>query len=368
MSNDPYAAARNLPTVKLLDRLLDFPSPPGREQEMAAFLQEYARNLGFPADIDAAGNVLVLASSTAADKSSPLQSFPRDTSGTIIAAHMDEIALVVSHVREDGTLKIVRSGGLFPKKMGERMVQILGDNETIEGVLSSGAGHGSDPYASLTWDDYWVITGLSKKQLTEKGIFAGTPIVPVRSGRGPFLFGDPENPFIAAWTFDDRMGVVTLLRLLDNLAKSPLTSDTPLLIAFTVHEEGGAHGAKFLNHQLNPGCFIAVDGCPLTPHTDANMFDGPAVWAKDGKTNYSHKILKAFTAAAQTTNTPIQRVIFETAFSDASSTYYVGGAPQIGTIGHPRENSHGFETAPLQIFQQVLTVLEEFVRSHLPCR
>lgn len=336
------------PSLALLTELLAIPSPPGREEHMAAFLQNKIREIGFETERDPAGNLLVRITSDAPGRP------------VILAAHMDEIALVVSRIEDDGRLRVVKSGGMMPHKLGERAMDILGDQEIVSGIVSSGAGHGAA--GALTWADYWVVTGLSAARLREKGIHPGAALVPAREGRGPILLGEPENPLVAAWTFDDRMGVLALLRLLEKLKKRPVQSARPLMVAFTVHEEGGAHGAKALTHRERPDVFIAVDGCPLIAGSGLKADNRPAVWAKDAKANYSRSLLMELEAAAHSVGIELQRAVLENAYSDASAAYDCGGVATFATIGHVRENSHGFEIASLGVCDTVPAVLEAFVR------
>lgn len=281
----------------------------------------------------------------------------------IMAAHMDEIALVVSRIEPDGKLRVLPSGRMSPVKLGERILQILGDVATVQGVGSSGQDHAGKQTAA-GWNEYRVTTGLTLAQLKEAGVYPGSAIVPVAEGRGPLIFGDPSNPLIAAWTFDDRLGIVALLRLLKLLKEEPVQLRCPLIIAFTVHEEGGAHGAKVLAHRERPEVFIAVDGCPLVPDCDLTANDCPAVWTKDLKTNYDHRLVMALCRAGESVGLSLQRALMPEAYSDASSCYDVGAAPRVGVIGHVRENGHGFEVASFGVMDNVLKVLYAFLEQH----
>lgn len=346
MNQNPHDA------VRLLDELLNIPSPPGREHRMAEFLTRKIGAMGYAVEADLAGNLTVRL---------PLESEARDEGTLIFAAHMDEIALAVSRIEPDGRLRVVRSGGMLPGKLGERMVQILGDREIITGVVSSGAGHGKGDRA-LAWSDYWITTGLTPAQLRERGIHPGAAVVPVREGRGPLVFGDPDDPLVAAWTFDDRMGLVALLRLLERLAAKPASLTRPVIVAFTVQEEAGCHGAKLLTHRLKPDIFIAVDGCPLAPEGGLDLKGGPVVWAKDAKANYDAGLIAAFGKAACSLGWNLQRAVLASAHSDASASLDAGAVPRIGIVGYVRENSHGFEVAQLKVFDQLPLLLEQFLR------
>ncbi len=94
------------------------------------------------------------------------------------AAHMDEIGLVVTKINLDGSLKVNKTGGLMPWKLGEGPVEILGDQETIVGVLSMGSTHTANAASQMiTWDDVQVLTGLLPAQLKAAGVRPGSTAV-----------------------------------------------------------------------------------------------------------------------------------------------------------------------------------------------
>ncbi len=339
------------PAVALLKELLDVPAPPGREAAMARLVRSKIEGLGFTPETDAAGNLLVR--------------FTRDKPGApvVLAAHLDEIALMVNRIEPDGRLRVTPSGGLMPHKTGERIFDILGDGPVLQGVLSCGSGHIRSLERSLDWSDYWVFTGLSEAQLRAAGVHEGAAMVPAREGRGPLLFGDPEDPFLAAWTFDDRMGMVALLRLLERLRDGLPLPSWPLIIAFTMHEEGGCHGAKVLAHREQPAAFIAIDGCPVMADAPLQLDGRPAIWIKDVKTCYDQRLIAALLRAADAAGVDLQRAVYSKPSSDASAVYSVGAAPAVALFGHVRENSHGFEVARLAVFDRVLEVLVQLLQT-----
>ncbi|MCI0578550.1 MAG: M20/M25/M40 family metallo-hydrolase, partial [Chloroflexi bacterium] len=259
------------PALKLLAELLAVPAPSGWENGLAAVVQRTLDEMEYGYEVDTAGNVLVRL-----DGREPTA--PR----CIFASHMDEIGFVVTRIEPDGRLCVDRSGGLLPWKLGESPVQILGDQETITGVLSMGSTHGADQgEKAITWRDVWVLTGLSPAQLQARGVRVGSAGVPVAAGRGPYVFGDAADPLVAAWTFDDRAGVMTLLRLLARLKEEGLRPYHPTIIAFVTSEELGGHGAKHLARQEQPAVFVAVDGAPIPAGVPLQIDGRPAIWSKD---------------------------------------------------------------------------------------
>ena len=55
--------------------------------------------------------------------------------------------------------------------------------------------------------------------------------------------------------------------------------------------------------------------------------------------------------------------MYDAAASDASLVYAAGGAERVATMGHPRENSHGYEVARLSVFDNVWRTLVAFVEN-----
>ncbi|MCB8976907.1 MAG: M20/M25/M40 family metallo-hydrolase [Ardenticatenaceae bacterium] len=339
------------PALQLFSELL-VASPSGREAVLAAIVRQKLTDWEIPHEQDGMGNVLVRL-----DGRSPQAPL------VIYAAHMDEIGLVVTKIDPDGRLQVSRSGGLMPWKLGEGPVEILGDQAAIVGVLSMGSTHTANAAnQAITWDDVRVMTGLSPEQLKAAGVRPGSTGVPIRERRGPVLFGDPADPLLGAWTFDDRMGVVALLRLLETLKREAIRPYHPTLMAFTVSEEVGGHGAKSLALREQPEIFISVDGAPMPPGTPLELDGRPAIWSKDRLGHYDQPLLQALCQAARDAGTELQPVVYDSAASDASLVYYAGGAQRIACMGQVRANSHGYEVARLSVFDHMLNTLVQFVR------
>ena len=192
--------------LELFEELLAAPAPSGREERIARIVCAKLDEMGY-ARRRLAKNILVSVDGQG------------DGPTCCISAHMDEIGLVVTAIEPAGSLRVDRSGGLMPWKIGEGPVEVLGDSASVIGVLSMGSTHTANGADGVTWADVRVITGLSSDQLAEAGVRPGSTGTVTRDRRGPVIFGDPADPLVGAWTFDDRMGVVALLRLLETMKK-----------------------------------------------------------------------------------------------------------------------------------------------------
>lgn len=340
----------NHPALTLFADLL-VPAPSGREERVAERVRAYLDGLGVAHEQDPGGNVLVR-----------LPGQEPDAATICYAAHMDEIGMVVTAIEPNGDLRVDRTGGLYPWKIGEGPVEIVGDGvESTIGVLSMGSTHGAGAgEGGVTWADVRIVTGLTPAALKARGVRPGSTAVPMRQMRGPVLFGPAQDPLVGAWTFDDRMGVVALLRLVERLHTTGAQPVHPTLIAFTVSEEVGGHGAKIVADRERPEIFISVDGSPIPPGTPLELDGRPGVWSKDRLAHYDQRLIRDLMAAAQQAGTELQPVVYDGAASDASLLSYSGGAYRIACVGHVRGNSHGYEIARLSVFDHLLETLAAF--------
>ncbi len=339
---------------KILDRfksLLYIPAPSSREQQIAHAVAAQIRQLGLEPQQDVGGTVTVTLEGQ--DPSLPVWCY---------AAHLDEIGMVVTRIRESGDLEVTRTGGLYPWKLGEAPVEIMGDTRSVLGILSMGSTH--TPQASekkIDWPDVWITTGLTTDSLAEAGVRAGTLVVPHASMRGPVLFGAEDDPLAAAWTFDDRLGCALLLELLADLQASGEKPRHPTVIAFVHNEEIGGFGAKNLARRLQPEAFIAIDGAPMPPGTPLKMDHRPATWSKDALGHYDFALMQALRTAGQEVGVEVQSVVYERAASDASMVYTSGLAERALVFGCVRENSHGYEILRVSVLENTLKTLHRFV-------
>lgn len=334
------------PALNIFRDLLAAPAPSGYERQIAQIVRGKLDALGYAHASDGAGNVFVRLPGQRTD--APL---------TCLAAHLDEIGFVVTGIDADGSLRVTRSGGLYVWKHGEGPVDVIGDFGMMTGILSMGSTHATPAGQAIDWEHVRIISGLTPAQLAEIGVRPGSAGTAARSICGPVTFGDPADPLVAAWTFDDRMGVVALLRLLEELRRDDIRPQQPTLVAFTTGEEVGGLGAKALALRERPQVFIAVDGCPTPPGTNLALDGRPGIWTHDRHGPYDQQLVRDLREAAHRAQTELQPAVYTSTASDASMVYAAGGAERVACFGHVRENSHGYEVARLSVFDNVLNTL-----------
>lgn len=167
----------------------------------------------------------------------------------MVAAHMDEIGFVVTHIEEGGFVRFHTLGGFDPKTLTAQRVNIHGKS-SIPGVLGTKPIHVMSADERLKMPkstDYFIDTGMKKEKL-EKIIKVGDPITWERE---LVEMGDCVN----CKSIDNRVSVFILIEALKILEDIPYD----LYAVFTVQEEVGLRGANVSTHTINPTFGIALD-------------------------------------------------------------------------------------------------------------
>lgn len=168
----------------------------------------------------------------------------------LIDAHIDQIGLVVTHITEDGFLKISGCGGIDRRILSAQQVVVLG-KEPVRGVICSVPPHlESDESKVPEMSEFCVDVGMSREQAEEK-ISLGDKIV--FAPHCEKLLGDR----LSGTALDDRCGVAAILRALDIVKEEALQCEVTVL--FSTQEEVGERGAKIAAFDIDPDIAIAVD-------------------------------------------------------------------------------------------------------------
>src|SRR5438094_5285049 len=107
-----------------LERLLTAPGPSGQEGPAAEAWREAARAFG-----DVSGDVL----------GSSWVRVPGTAGGPLLAivGHIDEIAIVVTHVGDDGLLAVRQLGGFDPRSVVAQRVELLTKDGPVAGIVGA---------------------------------------------------------------------------------------------------------------------------------------------------------------------------------------------------------------------------------------
>ena len=182
-----------------LKTLTEINAPSGHEQAIRRFLLDELKKLSFAPVLDRMGNVVVVKEGTG--------DAPRKR--VMVSAHMDEVGLIVTSATEDGYLRIAAAGGIDPRVLVSKRVTV-GDDK-LPGVIGAVPIHlqsAAERKHVLSMDELLVDIGAKNKDEAECKAPMGTYI----SFDTPYVeYGDG---FACGKAFDDRVGCLSLLRLL----------------------------------------------------------------------------------------------------------------------------------------------------------
>ncbi len=223
--------------IKLLKNICETPGAPGFENGVRNLVLKEIEDYVDDINIDNMGNVIAL------------KKGKDDTKSVMIAAHMDEIGFIVTHINDKGFLKFHPLGGFDPKTLTSQRVIVHGKKNTV-GVM------GSKPIHVMTTEeknrvpkvqDYYIDLGLEKSEV-DKIVKVGDPVT---RERGLIEMGDCIN----CKSLDNRISVFVLIEALKKIK----TPDFNTYAVFTVQEEVGIRGAQVATQKIKPDFGFGLD-------------------------------------------------------------------------------------------------------------
>jgi len=224
--------------LKLLKKICETPGAPGFEKKIREVVIKEIKPLCDSIDIDNMGNVVAFKKGKKNKK-------------VMVAAHMDEIGFIVTHIGDKGFVFFHTLGGFDPKTLTSQRVIIHGKKDVI-GVMGSKPIHVMSPEERTKMPkttDYFIDCGLSKKDV-EKYVSVGDAITRERE----FIeLGDCVN----CKSLDNRVSVFVLIETLKKLKGKSIPYD--LYGVFTVQEEVGIRGANVSALKIQPDFGFGLD-------------------------------------------------------------------------------------------------------------
>lgn len=249
----------------------------------------------------------------------------------LLAAHMDEVGLIVCGARDDGLLRFQSVGGIDPRVLVSKAV-LCGD-AGIPGVIGAKAIHlqsADDRARVLGFDKLFIDIGAKDKAEAERLCPMGTYCT----------FDSPLSPLgegcVVGRALDDRIGCLNLLRALSHGYAGKLTC------AFTVQEEVGLRGATAVSRRLDNDLAIVLETTTANDLGDApadarvcDLGKGVVISHMD-RASIAHGALRAaLTSVAQTNGIAWQPKRAATGGNDAGALQREAGAKPTVVLSVP---------------------------------
>jgi len=338
--------------LELLSELIACHSPAGEEREIDRVLRREFESTGAEVWQDGATNLYA--------------HLPGPGTRVMVCAHKDEIGMAVTAIKGDGRLGVENCGGARPWKYGEGPVDVIADDgSTVRGILSIGSVHTKsgpipelDRDRALTWDLVTIFTGLDVDTLADLGIHVGSRAVVARERKQLQHLGS----YISSFALDDRMGLVSIIAALRELAQQSGTDGMPDLTFVATHgEEIGMLGAVRAARFLQPEVCVALDTSPVAHGTPLSLDARPVVWYRERAYHNKDECDKLLRLAAEL-GFGAQACLYEASGSDAGRVKEAGLADRTVCFGFARDNSHGYEVTHIDAIANVTRLLVAYLR------
>ncbi|MCX6056247.1 MAG: M20/M25/M40 family metallo-hydrolase [Chloroflexi bacterium] len=294
----------------LLQKLVETNSPSGYEGPIRELIRSEIISLSDQINVDALGNLIVR--------------IGKKTSGgkrIMIAAHMDEIGLMVSHVEKNGNIRFSNLGTLFPRYLaGSRVVFQNGIMGTI---------HHDRP------DDLNKIPSL-EKYFVDIGVSIGKD--------SPLQIGDVaviEGKFldlgsrVVSKSLDNRASCAVMIETIKQIKNSP----HELVFVFSTQEEVGVRGAQTAAYSIEADLGLALDVTPaddiLGIKMQISLGDGPAIKVRDQGMISDPRLVNWIQDIAKKNHIPYQLEVLEVGSTDARAMQINKAGMIIGGISIP---------------------------------
>jgi len=288
---------------ELIKNLTETYGPSGSETRVRQLIEEEVRALSDQVRVDSMGNLMALKKGDGSGRK------------VMLAAHMDEIGVIVTHVDQKGFLRFGAVGGLRPLVLiGSRVLFANGVTGTI------GVEKLDSPNKVPPLDKLYIDVGAVSKDALSVGV--GDAACFVR----PFV--DQGNR-LTAKAFDDRIGCAILIQTLRTLIDTP----HDVYFVFTVQEEVGLRGARTSAYGVDPDVGIAVDvtttgDTPEAHPMAVSLGNGPAIKVKDSGMLTHPGVKNLLIDTAERLGLPYQIEVLERGTTD-------GYAMQVSRAGVP---------------------------------
>ncbi|MBN3535016.1 M42 family metallopeptidase [Mycoplasma procyoni] len=285
----------------------------------------------------------------------------------MLAAHMDEVGFAVLDILDNGQVRVVGVGGVWPNVfVGTKAKIVTSSNKEIFGIFGHTSIHiiEDEKYKkSVPMKDLFVDFGFKNKQeAIDQGIEPGDIIY--THGETMRLF---DKDLVAGKAMDNRAGVTILDFVVNNLKNETLPNQT--YFVGTVQEEVGTRGAKTSVSLIEPDLAFAIDtGASHDTHGAIpgvpKLGGGVAINIKDSGTMMDPKLVEYLVALAKKHNIPLYKYVAQGGGTDAAELQYgKGGVPTVG-ISIPQRYLHSpLGVASLADIQAIIDLMTEFLKT-----
>jgi len=283
----------------------------------------------------------------------------------LLAGHIDEIGLILSHVDDKGYLYFDFLGGHDQVIPSGRRVHILTKHGPVLGVTGKRAVHLMSPEDRRKVPerhDMWIDIGVANRAEALSVVRIGDPVVYVD---GPEML---RGSLAVARAFDDKAGAYAVMEAFLRLSRERALAARVVSVA-TTQEEIGTRGAQVAAQGVNPDVSITVDVTHATDHPDADnrkfgrfaLSGGPVIGRGP---NINPLVFDRLVAAAEKLDIPYQiQAEPRPTGTDARAIQMANAGVACGLVSIPLRYMHTpGEIVDLRVVEQLVQILVQFAK------
>ncbi len=282
---------------------------------------------------------------------------PEASFKVLMTGHIDEIGLIVTHIQENGLLKVVRAGGICPNVYPGHQVVIYGSGQKIYGTVVRNQHTNK---ADLRDGDLIIDIGAKDAEDARRYIEEGDPVI-LNTYHQEMM-----NGYLSARGIDDRGGAFIILEALKKAKEKGC--QIGVYAATTVGEETTMRGAYWAGSRIRPDAAIAVDvtyaqdypGTDPQESGDVKLGKGPVICNSSLANRKLNHFLKA---CAKERNIPYQTESFiGRTGTDADQIHFSGNGVVTALVSLPLRYMHSpSEVCHLDDIENAIELLSEFL-------
>lgn len=236
--------------------------------------------------------------------------YGKDTPKVVIEAHCDEIAWIITHIEDDGYIRVKRHGGSDNMIAPSMTVFVHNEKgEKIPGVFGWPAIHTRKSYVEKGYEmeELWIDVGAESKERVMNDLY----ILPGNL----VTFDDPLKEmgnYYVGRSLDNKIGGYIIAEATRRIFEEGVKLPFDLYVVNSVQEEVGLYGAKMIAKRLGADVALIHDVCHNTNHPKMNKAkDGDVKGGKGPALEYTaqnHRgIIQKFIDVAKVNDIPYQR-------------------------------------------------------------
>ncbi len=328
VSSDRTAEVKNSYLTKILEELVQIPSPSGFTSDVTSFIVAELQHWGYKPWQSRKGSCVV--------------SLGGDGSPLVLNAHVDTLGAMVKSLKVTGRVEFTCIGRFT-------MFSVEGENcrvHTQTGETFTGTIQSTSPSVHVFDDAATKERSLKNMEIRlDEVVKSKEDLQSLGVEPGNFVSIDPRfmltpSGFVKSRHLDDKAGVAVLLDLARRLREENLALERKVYLFFSIYEEVGHGASSGIPEDAEEVISVDMGAVGDTLETSEYVV---SICAKDSGGPYDARVVRALADTAKKHSIDYSVDIYPFYGSDAGASLRAGYDVRFGLIGPGVEASHAYE-------------------------